>query len=370
MSTSDHPTTPTTSTGKTIVVPKDWESSLIQLPPELWHGADTEPVGDDRPILIAVDGGGTKTLAAAFDLRSHTLAIAEAGPSGVYSAGFEDAGRNIDEAVHAALLMLNAEPTQVAVGIFAIASADSPSEWARLRAAMNVTNAFAKTFVVNDTVAAWAASTHGRAGLAVISGTGSNVFGIGPDGTEWRTGGWAHVFGDEGSGYYIGNEAIRAIFQWRDGRGEPTQLAQRVLDLYDIATIEELFPLVMEQLDKSGVAAIAIEVEKAAREGDLVAQAIYERAGTLLAEQVNTVIRRTGLTGAFPLGLVGSSWKAGELLLDPFERSVRTVAPEAVLAVPDMPPAGGSLIVAAMAAGVRDKLDAERLPELFVKAMA
>lgn len=351
------------------MVPKDWDASLIQLPPELWYGADTEPVGYDRPVLVAVDGGGTKTLAAVLDLRTHQIAIGQSGPSNVYTAGFDGAGRAIDEAVFGALHELNAEPTQVAVGIFAIASADSPSEWARLRAATNVTNAFAKTFVVNDTVAAWAASTHGRAGLAVISGTGSNVFGVGPDGTEWRSGGWAHFFGDEGSGYYIGAQAIEAIFRWRDGRGEPTQLAQRAFDYFDVTTVEELFPLVMETLTKSDIAALAIEVEQAAREGDLVAQAIYQRAGAELAEQVNTVIRRTGLTGAFPLGLVGSSWKAGELLLDPFEAEVRTVAPEAQIGVPDMPPAGGSLIVAAMAAGERDRIHSELLPALFEKAM-
>ncbi|MFZ4515090.1 MAG: BadF/BadG/BcrA/BcrD ATPase family protein [Acidimicrobiia bacterium] len=366
MFTSDNPTT---STGAPIIIPKEWDTSLIQLPPELWHGAQTAPVGDDRPILVAVDGGATKTLAVVLDLRTHQLTVGHAGPSNVYTAGFEGAGKAINEAVHAALHAANAEPTQVAVGIFAVASADSASEWARLRSATHVTTAFAKTFIVNDTVAAWAASTEGRAGLAVISGTGANVFGVGPDGREWRTGGWAHLVGDEGSGYYVGAEAFRAVFRWRDGRGEPTQLAARTFAFYNVTSVEELFPLLMEELSKDEVAALAKEVEAAAQEGDVVAQRIYQNAGTLLAEQVVSVIRHTGLTGAFPLGLIGSNWKAGALLRDPFEAEVRVVAPDALLRIPDMPPAGGSLIVAAMAAGARDRLDTAKLPAMFRAVM-
>lgn len=304
------------------------------------------------------------------DLRTHTLTVGHAGPSNVYTAGFDGAGKAISEAVHAALQAANAEPTQVAVGIFAVASADSPSEWARLRAATHVSTAFAKTFIVNDTVAAWAASTEGRAGLAVISGTGSNVFGVGPDGREWRTGGWAHLVGDEGSGYYVGAEAFRAIFRWRDGRGEPTQLAARTFAFYNVTTVEELFPMLMEDLSKDEIAALAREVEAAAREGDVVAQQIYRNAGILLAEQVISVIRHTGLTGTFPLGLIGSNWKAGELLRSPFEAAVRTVAPDAVLRVPEMPPAGGSLIVAAMAAGERERINTAQLPSMFNVATA
>ena len=58
--------------------------------------------------------------------------------------------------------------------------------------------------VVNDVVAAWAAATGAGPGVAAISGTGSNVFGVGPDSRTWRAGGWGHLLGDEGSGYWLG----------------------------------------------------------------------------------------------------------------------------------------------------------------------
>ena len=58
-----------------------------------------------------------------------------------------------------------------------------------------------------------------RPGVGAISGTGSNVFGVGADGRAWRAGGWGHLLGDEGSGYWLGIESIRAALRDREAPG-------------------------------------------------------------------------------------------------------------------------------------------------------
>ena len=64
--------------------------------------------------------------------------------------------------------------------------------------------------VVNDVVGAWATATGAGPGVGAISGTGSNVFGVGAGGRPWRAGGWGHLLGDEGIGYWLGVQSIHA----------------------------------------------------------------------------------------------------------------------------------------------------------------
>ena len=90
--------------------------------------------------------------------------------------------------------------------------------------------------VVNDVVGAWATATGGAArASAAISGTGSNVFGVGPDGRAWRAGGWGHLLGDEGTGYWLG----RAVDQGRAARprrlGPADRAERRGVEFFDVA---------------------------------------------------------------------------------------------------------------------------------------
>jgi N-acetylglucosamine kinase-like BadF-type ATPase len=58
--------------------------------------------------------------------------------------------------------------------------------------------------VVSDYVGNWAAATGGEPGVMVISGGGSVAYGRTGSGEALRIGGWGHVLGDEGSGFWIG----------------------------------------------------------------------------------------------------------------------------------------------------------------------
>ena len=66
-------------------------------------------------------------------------------------------------------------------------------------------------------------------GVAAIAGTGSNVFGVGSAGAgtrTWRAGGWGHLLGDEGSGYWLGVESIKAALRDREASGPATALSE------------------------------------------------------------------------------------------------------------------------------------------------
>jgi glucosamine kinase len=73
--------------------------------------------------------------------------------------------------------------------------------------------------VTDDTQIAWLGAFGGGPGILVISGTGSNAFGATADGRIARVGGYGFLIGDEGSGYWIANQAVRAALRSHDGTG-------------------------------------------------------------------------------------------------------------------------------------------------------
>jgi len=93
-----------------------------------------------------------------------------------------------------------------------------------------------------------------------------------------------------------------------------------------------------------------------------VSRDLYRRAWQELGEQVTVVIGRAGLAGGldpFPVGLIGSVFRAGPLIVDPLAQAVAGCAGQARIAVVDTPPVAGSLLLAAHACGAapgRDEL--------------
>jgi N-acetylglucosamine kinase-like BadF-type ATPase len=189
-------------------------------------------------------------------------------------------------------------------------------------------------------------------GVAVISGTGSNVFGVGGDGRCWRAGGWGHVLGDEGSGYWIGLKAISAVLHDRDGTGPATQLSEAALEFFGVDSVQALVRLVYgKPLSKSEIAAFAVRAAEDAEQGDQVAISIYRQGASELGAQIAAVIARTGLEGEFPIGFVGSSFKAGEVFLAPLSEAIVQRAPEAQVHVVEVAPVAGALMLAMKATG-------------------
>ena len=170
---------------------------------------------------------------------------------------------------------------------------------------------------VNDVVAAWAAGSLASPGIAAISGTGSNTFGVNSQGAAWRCGGWGHIVGDEGSGYMVAVNGIRAVLAYRDGRKDWTTLVPRLLDFYRLQHIEDIKPVIYRDFDKARISAFAAQVAEAADEGDEMATGIFRQAAVALAEQISAVYAALDFGGPAEVTLIGSNFRAGEVFLGP-----------------------------------------------------
>jgi N-acetylglucosamine kinase-like BadF-type ATPase len=324
--------------------------SLVEIPKELLSGSGQPSSGE---VVVGVDGGATKTLAAIWDHAAGTVATGISGPSNPDAVGPEAAADALHEAVFEALGD-ERPPEDIAAAVFAIAGTDTQALAETIRGRFA---GYTAPFTVNDVVAAWGASTDCEPGIAVIAGTGSNVLGVGRDGATWRSGGWGHVLGDEGSGYWIGTEGMKAALRARDASGPDTALATDAPEYFKVGSIEEMAAVTYAKpLTKGEIASFSRRVSERAAEGDAVAAAILERAGTDLAGFATAVIAKTGLGDGerFVVGQVGSTWKAGAGLQDPFRAKVRESAPAAEFRLISAPPVYGALLLAARAANFWD----------------
>src|ERR1035441_8990474 len=166
---------------------------LVELPVAITHPHPRE----GARFLLGIDGGATKTLAAVLDLQTNALHLAHGGPSNQDAVGARAAVEALLGAADEVIGRAGATSDGLGAAVLAIAGTDTAAVARHVRSAR--TDAW---IVVNDVVGAWATATGAGPGVAAISGTGSNVFGVGTDGRSWRAGGWGHLLGDEGSGYW------------------------------------------------------------------------------------------------------------------------------------------------------------------------
>ncbi len=335
---------------------------LVTLPPALAvPGADT-----GARYAMGVDGGATKTLAAVFDMRERTLHLGDGGSSNPDAVGAQTATESLLKATDEAIARAGIVREQLDTAVLAIAGTDTDAVAAHVRELRP-----SSWLVVNDVVGAWAAATGAQPGVGVISGTGSNVFGVGAKGRAWRAGGWGHVLGDEGSGYGLAVESIKAALADRDRSGPETALSDAAVGFFGVDRVEALATLVYsEPLTKGEIAAFAVEVARVAHMGDTVARELYRSAAAELGKQVAAVVEQTGLADDFPVGLIGSAFKAGALFVEPLTAAVHGVAPRARVAVVDMAPVGGCVLLAARVAGCEQAVKPADLKRLLDEVLA
>jgi N-acetylglucosamine kinase-like BadF-type ATPase len=334
---------------------------LVQLPDALVHPQRRV----DARYVMGVDGGATKTLAAVLDMEAEALYLGHAGPSNQDAVGASSAVRALLEAADEAIAGAAIPPERLAAAVLAIAGTDTQAVERNVRAVRSE-----DWLVVNDVVAAWASATGTGPGIAVISGTGSNVFGVGPGGRPWRSGGWGHLLGDEGSGYWLGIQSIKAALSDRDASGPPTALSDAAPAFFGLETVEQLATYVYSKpLTKGEIAALAVETAKLAEAGDAVARELFGLGARELSREIAAVIHQTGLQGSFPLGLIGGAFAAGPMFVGPLTDAVHEHAPEAQVGRVEMAPVGGSLLLAARACGLADTLEPARLSRLIDDAL-
>jgi N-acetylglucosamine kinase len=242
-------------------------------------------------LRIGVDGGGTKTRAVVVDNALQVLGRGEAGSSNHYSIGVERAIENVVIAMEEAITDACVQFADVSTAGLGLAGACTATEQKTLTHALAPLAKGMQVVVDEDAAAAQAGAFAGAPGAICIAGTGANCFGVNAQGERARADGLGPLLGDRGSGYWIGEAALRAVCCAHDGGPPCPALLGGVLNHYNIASVDELVQLVYRaDFTKDRVASLVPVVLQA--QADEVAQQILHAAGGELAATAAAVLRQ------------------------------------------------------------------------------
>lgn len=252
---------------------------------------------ENSRIVLAVDGGATKTTLVIYsDNGDHLFEKTSIG------SNYHTIGANKVERVITDLLLdaYQAIPyDRIEIAAFAMAGIDTEKDLAIVKTIIekcfqNVPYDIQTVIVENDVQSTLIGITGGNPGALILSGTGSIAYALDVDGSIVRTGGWGHRAADEGSGYWIGREIIRAVVQLEDGRSnKQTVLKNLLYEKLQVKQMDEmLFWLYRPDYTNAQVASISSILSKAVHLDDETAIDIAKRAACELSRLAITVLKK------------------------------------------------------------------------------
>lgn len=239
-------------------------------------------------------------------------------------------------------------PIALAAICVGMAGVDREEDAAVVRSIVRRIGPSARVLVVNDALVALQAGVGDAPGVVIVSGTGSIAYGRNAAGRAARAGGWGYVLGDEGSGYWLGRMALRAVVRAADGRGGATALTRHILTHFNVTHPRQLVrEIYSRELAPSQIAVLAQCVQAASEEGDTVACEILRVAARELVAAAGSVTAQLSMSGeAFTFVLAGGIFHAVPWLGDELSRRLTEVAPRSRAEVLREEPALGAVRLA------------------------
>jgi N-acetylmuramic acid 6-phosphate etherase len=281
------------------------------------------------PHFLAIEGGGTKSSALAATADGRVIERLQAGPLNLKLSD--------DAAVVRLLRRFSAVCRRPrAVGLF-LAGCRTPRDHRRVRELAG--RVFPRaTIVTGSDLDCGMAAAFGPtgAGILVINGTGSVVVGRDNSGRIARAGGWGHLLGDHGSGYWIALTGLRNAIREYDRHGRMRSSLRLVLQRLSLHSTDALVDWI-HGAGKDEVAALAGDVLK----GD---HALMLQAASFLAQDAHAVAKQLGLESP-PIALDGGMLRHHPALRRWTTHRLRQFFPSSPIACPRTASVTGALML-------------------------
>ena len=302
-----------------------------------------------QKLVVGVDGGGTKTIAALASLEGKILKLAKAGPSSFMKVGVEKTAFNIAKAIEK--LFKNKKNIKILSTFIGLAAIEENKEMKRvimkqLLRKKEISKIFkGKVKIGSDQIIGFKSGTDENRGVVLISGTGAVAHGW-CDKKEAHASGWGWL-ADEGSAFWVGQKAYQAVFKDLDGRSSKTLMTSLFFKKFDIKKPGSFKKKILyggNVIKK--VSSLSVLVNEAAKKKDKIAISILKKAAKELALTAITVIKKLNFQNQkFPLVLVGSMFKS-KTVLNTTKKEIKKTAPKVKFILPKSEPVIGAVKLA------------------------
>lgn len=292
-------------------------------------------------IIVGVDGGGTKTESLISNNKRKILGRGISGPSNPRNQGIEISVANIDESIKKAVGRRREKILAVFIGLAAVEEEykNRIGKMSRLLRKGILSGVPRRNiFFGSDQESAFRSGTDELDGIIVITGTGCAVRGW-KGKIEAKVSGWGYL-ADEGSAFWIGQQAYQVITKELDGRGEKSLITK----LLKINKIEDINKKIYGNPLKT-IPLLSIMVDRAGEKRDRIALKILKEGAEELAVGAKVIINKLKFKKNFPLVMSGGMFKS-KAFKDFFKIEIKKYTSFAKFIVPDEIPAFGSLKLA------------------------
>lgn len=299
---------------------------------------------DPAPLVVGVDGGGTKTRVLLADANGKSLARVEGEGSALRPGEEHAAADTIAALIEAALEKADRVGVRPAVCVIGVAGGGQERAAQALWSAIASKRVCDDVLVQADATSALDDAFGDGAGVLIISGTGSAGFARGPNGVIERCGGWGPVIGDEGSGGWLGRRALGVIAAAQDGREPETALLGAILTATECESPEDLIQWAAHATPAKFATLVPV-VAQVASTGDLRANALVSLCVEELVLHVRTLSRRCfgDERAAIPVALAGGVMARGNLIRKRLEQRLKSAVPGATVRSEDVDAARGAV---------------------------
>ncbi|HEX4632038.1 MAG TPA: N-acetylmuramic acid 6-phosphate etherase [Chthoniobacterales bacterium] len=286
--------------------------------------------------ILGVEGGGTKTSWVLVEHEGDSFRVLDQGKLPPSNLRLTTAER-----LRAIFQQMPREAGRVGMFLAGCATEDDRNVLTKLGAEVWPN---AKILTGSDRDSGLAAALGRSDGIAVNAGTGASVTGRRGDRIE-KAGGWGHILGDAGGGYFISLQALRFILREYDLHRGEAQFTATILRALSLNSRDELVRWA-QIADKNDVAGLAPVVFECAMKGDESVMRIVEESAGVLSEYTAAVATRLGLLAPKVI-LLGGLFQRDGVYVHAFKRKLKKNLSDARVAMSEQSPELGAAWLAA-----------------------
>ena len=293
----------------------------------------------ELPVYLSFDGGGSYGRAILFNDEG-LLGYGESGGTNTNFSSLEDCRRNIAQCLDQALK--NPAHRVIDMLYAVVIGPGSVLEEEIMKRAILKDSRF-----ISEGYACLISGIGRSPGIVALSGTGSVSYYINNENNITNIGGAGSILGDYGSGFWIGQQALRKTIEYGEGRGESTIFLEMILQEWNIRSFKGIISTVhgMEAPFRKVASVVPLAAE-AASKGDHVCQTIFKEAGRHMAEQTLTLIKKTKPEIHDKICVCcGGTWKANPIMYESFVQIMTKDSPNVQVKKPSFDPVMAGVII-------------------------